>query len=128
MQIIPALQDWQRPDEISDIWYTINNKLKLLVILKCEPSQGINHQQAHNEGTEVQTPDSEQNVLVMFLALGKKRFPCAWRVRGSTFVKQCILNVFSTYLVHLVCRQRICLQCRRPEFNPLGWEDPWRRK
>ena len=73
IQIIPALQDWQRPDEISDIWYTINNKLKLLVIFKCEPPQGINHQQVHNEGTEVQTLESEQNVLVMFLALGKKK-------------------------------------------------------
>ena len=76
MQIIPALQNWQRPDEISDIWYTINNKLKLLVIFKCEPPPGINHQQVRNEGTEVQTPESEQNVLVTFLALGKKVSTC----------------------------------------------------
>ena len=76
MKIIPALQNWQRPDEISDIWYTINNKLKLLVIFQCEPPPGINHQQVHNEGIEVQTPESEQNVLVMFLALGKKVSMC----------------------------------------------------
>ena len=75
----------------------------------------------------MRTPQSEQNVLGMFLALGKKVSMCPEGQREYTckeIYTKCSWYIFSTFSIqakNLPAMQETCIQS-------LGQEDPWRRK